>query len=335
MKIGFVVNNLDTELPTYTTTHLAMVATNRGHEVWYVNVSDFAYDPDENVHAWARRVPPRRYRSTRAYLKAAQGKDAPSTRITIDELDILFLRNDPAEDAITRPWARLAGINFGRLAKRHGVLVFNDPDGLAGAVNKLYLHMFPEEVRPKTLITRSQQDVKRFADEQGTIVLKPLYGSGGRNVFLCRPEDRPNMNQMLEAVLRDGYVIAQEYLPGASQGDTRLFLLNGIPLKVKGHYGAIHRVRRGEDIRSNITAGASASKAEISEPMLRITELIKPKLNQDGMYFVGLDIVDEKLMEINVFSPGGLEEAECFEGVQFNQAIVRDLEEKVTATSLS
>ena len=88
------------------------------------------------------------------------------------------------------------------------------------------------------------------------IVLKPLQGSGGASVVLVRPEDMPNLNQMIDAVSRDGFVIAQEYLPAAAEGDTRLFLMNGLPLGVKGRYAAFRRVRSGGDMRSNIhTAG--------------------------------------------------------------------------------
>lgn len=123
MKLGMVVNDISTEVEDYTTTHLAMAATNLGHEVWYMNLGDFSYDPDENVHAKAYSVPMRAYRSSTAYLNTLRSKEAITERITLDDLDVLLLRNDPAQDVIERPWARLAGINFGRLAMRHGVIV--------------------------------------------------------------------------------------------------------------------------------------------------------------------------------------------------------------------
>ncbi len=83
---------------------------------------------------------------------------------------------------------------------RHGVIVLNDPNGLAKASTKMYFQLFPEEVRPHTLITRDSEEIKAFAKEEGTIVLKPLQGSGGASVFLVRPEDMPNINQMIDAV---------------------------------------------------------------------------------------------------------------------------------------
>ncbi len=213
---------------------------------------------------------------------------------------------------------------------RHGVVVLNDPDGLAKAASKMYFQMFPEEVRPKTVITRDRQEIKDFAKEHGgNIVLKPLQGSGGESVFLVRPDDVPNLNQMIDAVSRSGYVIAQEYLPDAAEGDTRLFLMNGHPLRYKGKYAAFRRQRTGGDMRSNIHAGGSLAPAEIDDVALRVAEIVRPKLVQDGMFLVGLDIVGNKLMEINVFSPGGLGSAQKFEGVNFSRAVLESLESKV------
>ncbi len=334
MKLGMVVNDIATEWPGYTTTLLAMEATNLGHEVWYMGVGDFAYDPDESVHAWARRVPQRRYRSLSVYLEYLRSDEAVRERLTLDELDVLLLRNDPAEDVLDRPWARLAGIHFGRLAMRHGVIVLNHPQGLNQAVNKMYLQTFPEQVRPRSLISRHPDDIKAFiAGQGGRAVLKPLAGSGGRNVFLIDPHEKANLNQIIDAVRQEGYVIAQEYLPAAAQGDTRLFLMNGKPLLSKGRYAAVQRARvpGDEDIRNNMTAGAQAFRAQVTEEMLHLAEVVGPKLIQDGMFLVGLDIVGDKLMEINVFSPGGLNSANKLEERNFGREVIHALERKVAA----
>jgi glutathione synthase len=259
-----------------------------------------------------------------------QGAKAIHERITVDDLDVLMLRNDPAGDAVQRPWAQPVGTIFGRVAMRHGVIVLNDPNGLAGAFNKMYFQLFPEEVRPRTIITRDRDEIKKFAKaEGGNIVLKPLQGSGGYNVFLVRKDDLSNLNQMVDAVSRDGYVIAQEYLPAAEEGDTRLFLMNGLPLRHRGKYAAFRRLRTGDDLRSNIHAGGTKAQAELTDTHFKLAEMVRPKLVQDGMFFVGLDIVGDKLMEINVFSPGGLGSAQKFEKVNFNHAVIDALERKV------
>jgi glutathione synthase len=330
MKIGFVVNDVNTEQTGYTTTRLGMWAVNRGHEVWVIGLGDFAYDPDENIKARAYSVPKRTYKTTETYLKALQGKTHIVQRITVDDLDILMLRSDPANEVGSRSWAGISGINFGRIAMRHGVIVLNDPNGLAKAVNKMYFQLFPEEVRPQTMITRDLNDIKHFAKEHGGyIVLKPLQGSGGSGVFLLKPEDKSNLNQIVEALLRDGYIIAQEYLPAAQDGDTRLFMMNGRPLRYKGKYAAFRRVRTGDDMRSNIHAGGKLRAAEITSQQLQLAEIVRPKLVQDGMFLVGLDIVGDKLMEINVFSPGGLGSAQMFEKVNFSNAVLDAMERKV------
>ncbi len=330
MRIGFVVNDIQTEEKGYTTTRLGMAAINLGHEAWVMGVGDLAYDPDDHIRARARAAPGKKYKSTVVYLKELQSSKAKVERITVDDLDVLMLRNDPSVDAVQRPWAQSAGIIFGRLAMRYGVVVLNDPDGLAAALNKMYFQHFPEEVRPKTLITRDRTEIRAFAKEQGgNIVLKPLQGSGGQSVFLVRPDDLSNLNQMIDAVSRDGYVIAQEYLPAAAEGDTRLFLLNGQPLRYRGKYAAFRRVRSGDDIRSNVHAGGTIQAATIDNTALRVAEIVRPKLVQDGMFLVGLDIVGDKLMEINVFSPGGLGSAQRFEKVNFTHAVIQALENKV------
>jgi glutathione synthase len=307
-----------------------MWAVNRGHEVWVIGLGDFAYNPDENIKARAYSVPKKTYKTTESYLKALQSKTRLHERITVDELDILMLRSDPANEVGSRAWAATAGINFGRIAMRHGVIVLNDPNGLAKALNKSYFQLFPEEVRPQTMITRDLGDIKHFASEHGGhIVLKPLQGSGGSGVFLLKPEDKSNLNQIVEALQRDGYIIAQEYLPAAQEGDTRLFMMNGAPLRYKGKYAAFRRVRTGDDMRSNIHAGGRLRQAEITSQHLQLAEIVRPKIVQDGMFLVGLDIVGDKLMEINVFSPGGLGSAQKFEKVNFSNAVIDALERKV------
>ncbi|MCB0211212.1 MAG: glutathione synthase [Anaerolineae bacterium] len=329
MRIGFVVNNIMTEGKGYTTTRLGMTAINMGHEAWVMSVADFDYAPDGAIYGRARSAPAKKYSTTEGYLRDLQGTKAKKERIKVDDLDVLLLRNDPAED-VQRPWAQSAGIIFGRMAMRHGVIVLNDPNGLAKAQNKMYFQSFPESVRPKTLITRDRAEVKSFAKEVGgKIVLKPLQGSGGQSVFLVTPNDLSNLNQMVEAVGHHGYVIAQEYLPAAAEGDTRLFLMNGSPLRYKGKYAAFRRVRTGDDIRSNVHAGGTIARATINDVALRVAEIVRPKLVQDGMFLVGLDIVGDKLMEINVFSPGGLGSAQRFEKVNFNYAVIHALENKV------
>jgi glutathione synthase len=330
MKIGFVVNDVDTEQAAYTTTRLAMSAVNLGHESWTLGVADFVYKPDGSIFANARGPKGREYDSLTKLMDELQDEDARTEQIRVDDLDVLLLRNDPSEDKADRAWAQTSGILFGQLAVRRGVMVLNDPVNLANALNKTYFQHFPEQVRPRTCISRDPEEIKEFvAAEGGKAVIKPLQGSGGSSVFLIRNDDGANMNQMIEAVIRDGYCIAQEYLPAAKDGDIRLFVMNGRPLMHDGKYAAFRRVNKTGDMRSNMHSGGESEPAEIDEAALRLVEMVGPKLVADGMFLVGLDIVGDKLMEINVFTPGGLGSAQQATGVDFARVVIEDLERKV------
>ena len=102
MKIAFVINGMPIEMADYSTTYLALAALRRGHEVWYISVDDFAYDPDDHVHARAIKAPAKRYRSAVTFMRDLQSPVLPSERITVDELDVMMLRNDPSLDALQR-----------------------------------------------------------------------------------------------------------------------------------------------------------------------------------------------------------------------------------------
>jgi glutathione synthase len=300
-----------------------------------MSVGDFANGPDDCVRAWARAAPRTTYRSPARFLAELQGPKAKREQITVDDLDVLLLRNDPAADLGTRPWAQSAGMIFGQRAEARGVIVLNDPHALSLATTKMYFENFPQEVRPRSLISRSPEDLKKFVeDEGGRACLKPLQGSGGTNVFVITPKTAGNLNQIIDAVTRDGYAIAQEFLPAAKAGDTRLFLMNGEPLKAGGKYCAFRRISAKGDVRSNLHAGGRLARAKVTDEMLELAAIVRPKLLQDGMFLVGLDVVGGKLMEINVFSPGGLGSAAKFEKVDFSHAVIAALERKVAARKL-
>ena len=336
MRLGLVVNDVSSEKAVYTTTRLGMKALSMGHEVWLIGVADFLADHDSGVNAIARSVPAgKTYRKPENYLEAVKSDDARVEKIRFSDLDVVVLRNDPAEDAEERPWAQLAPLLFGQLAVRLGTIVLNDPHSLANALNKTYFQHFPERVRPRTLITRDPEEIRRFIkDIKGDAVLKPLQGSGGRNVFLVHKKDKPNLNQMIDAIRRDGYVVAQEYLENASKGDVRMFLLNGQPLQAEGRYCAYRRVNKSGDMRSNITAGGQVEPVDVTDEMLELVDVVRPKLIHDGMWLVGLDIVGNKLMEVNVFSPGGIGSAEYTTEVDFLEVIIQSLEKKLMQKQL-
>ncbi len=185
-------------------------------------------------------------------------------------------------------------------------------------------------MRPRTLITRDRAEIAAFVDElDGRAVLKPLQGSGGQGVFLVADDESPNLNQIVEAITRDGYVVAQEYLTAAENGDVRVFVMNGEPLRRGDQVAAFRRVNDGNDLRSNMHAGGHAEPAKLTDELLAVIDVVRPKLLQDGMFLVGLDVIGDKLMEVNVFSPGGLTTCCTMYEADFDVAILEALESKV------
>lgn len=329
MKFIYLVTEFEKKQPRHTTVRLAREATVRGHDVWFTQPGSFSYDSENRLYIEGRKAPKYRYKSNEVYLKDVLTASSPE-RVLVDDADFMFLRDNPAAQSSDKSWAQMTGVTFGRLAKRAGVLVLNDPDGLSRASNKLYLQDFPVQVRPKTLVTRNLKEVRKFAEDwKGDLILKPLAGSGGDRVFIVKKKNPDNLNQLVESLASGGYLIAQEYLPAAKDGDVRLFLMDGVPLKVKGRYAAFRRRRTGDDIRSNMHAGGVMEAAVVDDTMLAVAEAVRPKLQADGMFLVGLDIVGSKLMEINVFSPGGLGGMEQLEGVNFSQAVIAAFENKI------
>jgi glutathione synthase len=331
MRVVFFVNDLETEEATYTTTRLARAATARGHEVWYVGAEDLCTLPDSSLIGNAARVPSETANGEEL-LEAIQTVER--SPVDLQQIDVFWLRNNPADDA-GRPWAQRIGIDIAHLLADRGITVLNDPDGLERAANKMYVQLLPESVRPRTLITHDVDDIRDFMKQEGAdIVLKPLHGSGGDGVFFIKGGDNSNLNQIFESVARSGYVVAQQYMPEAAAGDIRMFLLNGRPLEVQGRYACFRRVSSDKsDLRNNMSVGGKAEPVEMDEALLGIAEAVRPKLIEDGMFLVGLDIAGSRILEVNVFSPGGLGSCEHFGGVDFCGAVIDAVEAKCQVVS--
>ncbi len=330
MRIAFFVNSIEGEYPHYTTTVLAFSALSRGHDICYVTPDDFVLRPDDSLMVRALTLPGSNYKKPETLHKDLQGDDTKTETINVNEIDVIFLRNDPSQDAAERPWAAYIGAMFGRLASDRGVLVVNDPEGLALAQNKLYFQDFPPDVRPATLISKDIDEIRAFIEQQAKgAIVKPLQGSGGKNVFKIDSSRDANLNQIFEAVSGEGYLIAQSYIPAAKAGDIRLFLMNGKPLESDGKYAAFRRVPAKDEIRSNIHVQGTAETVDVTDEILQIAEMVRPKLVQDGMFLVGLDIVGDKILEINVFTPGGLWSMSQMYQADFMESVIIALENKL------
>jgi glutathione synthase len=326
MKMGVLVNDLESETPFYSTTALVRAARQRGHEVWMLGTDDFVYE-DDRIRAWAVKVP-NPAGTAHEFLRDVRAIE-PDGSFELETLDVLLLRNNPVDDLYDRPWASSIGLVFGEAARDRGVLVLNDPSGLARASSKLYLEQFPREMRPVSLVTRHAEDIVAFVAEHGEAVIKPIHGSGGRGVFIVREKERENFNQIVDAVREYGYVIAQEYLPAAREGDVRLMLVDGEILEHEGKAAAMRRIGKNGDVRNNLHAGGRFEAVEIDDAMRQLAALAKPNLLRDGMWMVGLDVVGDKVLEINVFSPGGLVAPKELHNIDFASLAIAKLEDRV------
>ncbi len=320
MRVGFVVMSARTQRPTYTTQHLAFEASRRGHEVLFVGVDALTHGDDGRVLAAASRP-----RGATLPEFCASLATAPREDICLSELDLVFLRANPnLGDGERR---ENPTVEFGRRLKQAGARVVNDPDGLLRAGSKMYLAGFPDDIRPRTLVTRSADEIKAFLRElDGPGILKPLHGYGGRNVFYVRRKQRVNLDSIIDAVRRDGYVIAQEYLPAVAQGDKRVLLLHGEPIRVGDRVAAYRRMRPPDDIRNNMHVGGKRKRCDFNDVDARTCAALRPRLLADGLELVGVDLVGDKVLEINVFAPGGIHNINALYKVNVGAEVIRALE---------
>ena len=215
-------------------------------------------------------------------------------RVQLTEFDVVLLRQDPPFD--------LAYITTTHLLERihPRTLVVNDPAQVRNAPEKMFVMEFPE-LMPPTLITRDLAEIKAFRAEHGDIVMKPLYGKGGEAVFRLAPEDLNfgSLYDLFAVTFREQWVV-QKFLPAVREGDKRIILVDG------EFAGAVNRVPAPDDLRSNMVRGGTPKETDLTAREREICKKIGPSLRQRGLLFVGIDVIDGFLTEINVTSPTGI-----------------------------
>jgi len=280
---------------------LALEAQRRGHGLYHYLPRDLSYDHGR-VKARARPLEVRRERGNHATLGAAEMLD-------LRALDIVLMRQDPPFN--------LDYIGATHLLERvhPDTLVVNDPISVRNAPEKLFVTHFPD-LMPPTLITHDPELIKEFRAEHQDIIVKPIYGNGGAGVFHIRPED-DNLSSLLELLGQfvQEPLIAQRYLPEIREGDKRIILVEGEPV------GAVNRVPPAGEARANLHVGGRAEKATLTRREQEICEALGPVLREQGLVFVGIDVIGHWLTEINVTSPTGLQEIDRFDEVSLEARI--------------
>ncbi len=225
------------------------------------------------------------------------------TRAPLAGVDVVLMRKDPPVDAQYLHDTQILG-----LAAAEGAWVVNDPQGLRDLNEKLAALAWPE-LCPPTVVSREPALLAEFVRGHGECVLKPLDGMGGRGIFRSRADD-PNLNSILETLTREGkeLALAQVFLPAIADGDKRVLLVDGEPMPF-----VLARIPSGSDFRGNLAAGGKGVARPLSEGDRRIAEAVGPALARRGMLFVGLDVIGDKLTEVNVTSPTCIREidAQC------------------------
>jgi glutathione synthase len=240
----------------------------------------------------------------------------------LGEFDCILMRKDPPFDT-----EYIYSTYILERAHDQGALVVNHPRGLRDMNEKVYTAWFPECCAP-TLITRDMGDMEAFLNEQGKIVAKPLDGMGGRSIFVVERDDK-NTHVIFETLSDYGrrFIIVQRYLPEiAVSGDSRILLIEGEPVEF-----ALARIPAASDHRGNLAAGARGVGRALNERDRWLARQIGPKLAQEGMMFVGLDVIGGYVTEINVTSPTGIRELDKQFGTDIGAQLMAAVERRLAA----
>jgi glutathione synthase len=221
--------------------------------------------------------------------------------IALGELDVILMRKDPPFDT-----EFVYATYILERAEDAGCLIVNKPQSLRDANEKLFTAWFAEHT-PKTLVSRDAARLKAFYQSEGDVILKPLDGMGGASIFRLKPQD-PNVSVIIETLTAHGtqYAMAQRYIPAIVDGDKRVLVVNGEPVPY-----CLARIPASGETRGNLAAGGRGEARPLSDADWAIARAVGPALKAKGLIFVGLDIIGDRLTEINVTSPTCIREIEA------------------------
>lgn len=324
MRIAFLMDNIEFIDPkTETTSYMMYECNQRGHTVYFLEPHDI-YIRGHEVVARMRNVTVSPDLSMKKYWQLLIGCLKKDELIfeKVTELDALFLRKDPPLIYQTMEFLEPANSK---------VFMINSTTGQIIGNSKLYSLNFPDII-PETHVSRDPERIKKIIDEfGGAMVIKPLQRYGGQGVIKVSNQDRENLVSLIN-YYTNSYrpyperepIMVQEYLDAVKkEGDIRILMLNGEII------GAMRRIPKKGDFRTNIHAGGTAYKHVITEKERKICSIIRKKLIKDGLFFVGIDIIGEKLVEINCVSPGGIPRINRLNKVKLESMVIDFVEQKV------
>ncbi|KAB8305507.1 MULTISPECIES: glutathione synthase [Rahnella] len=314
IKLGIVMDPISSiNIKKDTSFAMLLEAQSRGYELHYMEMNSLYLRGGEG-------------RATTKKLSVKQDYDGwyefgTEQDIALQELDVILMRKDPPFDT-----EFIYATYILERAEEKGTLIVNKPQSLRDCNEKLFTAWFPE-LTPDTLVTRNAAQLKAFHKEHTDVILKPLDGMGGASIFRLKPEDA-NVSVVIETLTEHGsrFCMAQNYLPAIKDGDKRVLVVDGEPVPY-----CLARIPAQGETRGNLAAGGRGEARPLSESDWAIARTVAPILKQKGLIFVGLDIIGDRLTEINVTSPTCAREIEAAFPISITGMLMDAIEKRLAA----
>lgn len=294
IKLGIVMDRIShIKIKKDTSFAMLLEAQKRGYQIFYMEMNDLFL---RNGEACATTRKLTVYNNDEHWFDTSDEQT-----IALSDLDVILMRKDPPFDT-----EFIYATYILERAEDKGVLVVNKPQSLRDCNEKLFTAWFAQ-FTPETLVTRQTKQIKAFHQQHGDIILKPLDGMGGSSIFRIKQDD-PNVSVIIETLTEHNsrYCMAQNFIPAIKDGDKRVLVVDGEPVPY-----CLARIPQKGETRGNLAAGGHGEVRALSESDWHIARSVAPTLKQKGLLFVGLDIIGDKLTEINVTSPTCVREIEA------------------------
>ncbi|WP_413111024.1 glutathione synthase [Thaumasiovibrio sp. DFM-14] len=314
IKLGIVMDPIDSiNIKKDSSFAMLLEAQRRGWEIHYMEMGDLSLEQGVSI----------------ARTRTLSLKEDPNgwyefqseQEIKLSELDAVLMRKDPPFDT-----EYIYATYMLERAEEQGTLIVNKPQSLRDCNEKLFTAWFPE-LTPTTLVTRNADKINAFRKTHGDVILKPLDGMGGASIFRIKQDD-PNVSVIIETLtnLNQYYCMAQAFVPDISNGDKRILVVDGEPMPY-----CLARIPAEGETRGNLAAGGRGEARPLSETDWAIAKAVAPTLKEKGLIFVGLDVIGDKLTEINVTSPTCIREIEAAFGISITGKLMDAIERYVDA----
>ncbi|MGF1680749.1 glutathione synthase [Photobacterium minamisatsumaniensis] len=312
IKLGIVMDPIESiNIKKDSSFAMMMEAQRRGWEIHYMEMNDLSLEQGKAV----------------ARTRVVSLKEDPNgwfefhseQEIALSDLDAVLMRKDPPFDT-----EYIYATYILERAENEGALIVNKPQSLRDCNEKLFTAWFPE-LTPTTLVTRRADKIKAFHQEHGDVILKPLDGMGGSSIFRVMKGD-PNVSVIIETLtaMGENYCMAQTFVPDITNGDKRILVVDGEPMPY-----CLARIPAKGETRGNLAAGGRGEARPISETDRKIAETVAPVLKEKGLIFVGLDVIGDKLTEINVTSPTCIREIEAAFDISITGKLMDAIERRI------